>query len=304
MAVAAAESTVVHRLECVSLTTGNCAQLAVFYEHAFGFRRLAAQRHSGPEFERLMGVTGGADSILLGLGDQRLELLQFERRGRPYPHGCASSDVLFQHFAIVVSDMQRAMQRLSQLAGWSAITSGGPQRLPDRSGGVTAFKFRDQEGHPLELLAFPVTAIPPAWRAPPALEPCLGIDHSAICVADTARSIAFYETLGLKVSARSLNTGVEQQRLDGVHQPRLEVTALIPLQPTPHVELLCYQSINTRNTPAAYSNDIEATRLVLEAAAPPGPDNATRVQRRLIDPDGHQLLISSRTIAPDQGTAA
>ena len=44
----------------------------------------------------------------------------------------------------------------------------------------------------------------------------LGIDHSAIAVSDSARSIAFYEALGLRVAARALNSGHEQARLDGV----------------------------------------------------------------------------------------
>ena len=34
------------------------------------------------------------------------------------------------------------------------ITVGGPIRLPCASGGARAFKFRDEDGHPLELLEF------------------------------------------------------------------------------------------------------------------------------------------------------
>ncbi len=49
-----------------------------------------------------------------------------------------------------------------------ANLAAGPERLPARSGGVSAFKFRDPDGHPLELLAFPPEAVPPIWRDRPA----------------------------------------------------------------------------------------------------------------------------------------
>lgn len=277
-------------LKRVSLTTGNAVRLAIFYEQAFGCRQLAKARYSGADFERLMGVSGGADSILLGLGLQSVELLQFDCAGQPYPPGSRSSDLAFQHFAIVVSNMARAMRRLAGLDGWSAISTDGPQRLPARSGGVTAFKFRDPDGHPLELLAYPDNAVPPPWRVPPTGELCLGIDHSAIGVADTARSIAFYQALGLEVSAQSLNTGPEQARLDGVHEPCVEVTALTANQVTPHIELLCYRAVKHTGEAALRSNDVAATLLVLDAQGSPDGPTAT-VQRRILDPDHHQLLI-------------
>jgi hypothetical protein len=120
-----------------------------------GCRRIATDRLGGPEFERLMGAIGGADRITLNLGREIIELVQFDLPGEPYPHASSSSDLVFQHFAIVVADMMRAVQRLSTIAGWTPISTGDPQHLPASSGGLIAFKFRDPEGHPLELLAFP-----------------------------------------------------------------------------------------------------------------------------------------------------
>ncbi|ODR96565.1 hypothetical protein AUC70_14945 [Methyloceanibacter stevinii] len=35
------------------------------------------------------------------------------------------------------------------------VTAGAPVLLPPNTGSVTAFKFRDPEGHPLELISFP-----------------------------------------------------------------------------------------------------------------------------------------------------
>ena len=72
---------------------------------------------------------------------------------------------------------------------------------------------RSSEGHPLELLAFAPGATPAHWAFQSG-NLCLGIDHSAISVADTDRSVAFYSRLGLARTASSLNVGPEQEKLD------------------------------------------------------------------------------------------
>jgi catechol 2,3-dioxygenase-like lactoylglutathione lyase family enzyme len=273
------------------LTTANADRLTSFYESVFGCRQLAFEHRSGSKFERLMAVEGGAASVTLALGDEVIELLQFDQPGRPYPSGCSSFDLVFQHFAIVVTNMEQVFRRLSTIAGWTAITSDGPQHLPARSGGVTAFKFRDPDGHPLELVAFDSHNAPPRWRSVASGNPCLGIDHSAISVLDSARSIHFYEGLGFRVSARTLNTGVEQERLDRVGEPRVEVTALRPVQPSPHLELLCYRGVSGRDSIALRSNDVAATRLVLEARRTDHSGAGAITQCAVQDPDGHHLLI-------------
>lgn len=282
-------SAAVSRLARFDLTTADAQRLTAFYEAAFDCRRLGSRRLSGAAFEKSMDVEGGAESVTLGLGSQRIDLLQFDSPGRPYPMEASSSDPIFQHFAIVVTDIQQAYQRLLGVEGWSPISTGGPQRLPRSSGGVTAFKFRDPDGHPLELLVFPPDRTPHAWKADRGL--FAGIDHSAIVVSDTARSIAFYETLGLSVVSRSLNSGIEQANLDGICEPRVEVTALAPHHSTPHVELLCYASGAHRPHGVFRSNDIATTRVVMEMerAAEGRP-----ACQRLCDPDGHHLLIVPR----------
>lgn len=291
MAVTALEQPKACRLVRFGLTTSNADRLTSFYVSAFGCRPLAFEHRSGPEFERLMGIEGGAASVTLALGDDVIEQLQFDQPGRPYPPGCSSFDLIFQHFAIVVTNIEEAFQRLSTVAGWTAITRGGPQHLPARSGGVSAFKFRDPDGHPLELLAFDTRNVPPRWRTVAGGDPCRGIDHSAISVAESFRSTHFYEDLGLRVSARSFNAGVEQERLDAVRDPHVEVTALMPSKPSPHVELLCYRGVEHGDGLALKSNDVAATRLVLEAGSPGCSSPGAVTQRAMQDPDGHHLLI-------------
>src|SRR6185312_10687214 len=200
-----------------------------------------------------------------------------------------ASDPIFQHFAIAVADMNEAWRHLGAVGGWSAITQGGPQHLPQSSGGVTAFKFRDPEGHPLELLSFPAGNAPPRWQGALRKYIFLGIDHSALCVADSAVSRTFYEGLGFTISAHALNCGPEQERLDDVPGARVEVTALAPRDRGPHIELLCYRG-QTRHQPVvSKNNDTAATRLVLELCGP--PTEGDEPPRGIQDPDAHRLTI-------------
>ena len=306
------------RIGRISFTTADADRLGAFYRQAFGFEAMETEHHGGTGFARLTGVEGArARALPLRLGEETIELLAFPRRGAPYPVDIGCDDPQFQHVAIVVADMEAAYVRLCACAGWTAITSPAPQRLPASSGAVTAFKFRDPEGHPLELLAFPPDNVPPRWReAPRRHGPCLGIDHSAIVVSGTALSAAFYrQLLGFSVVGGSLNRGREQEQLDAVPGAVVEVTALDPgMGKPPHLELLCYRSPRCRRgAPAALrSNDIAATRLTLEV------DDVSALEHRLAaarvrlisagivrlrnnrpavlirDPDGHAVLLLGR----------
>ena len=54
--------------------------------------------------------------------------------------------------------MRAAAWRRARDAGAAPISREGPVTLPRSAGGVTAVKFRDPEGHPLEFLQFPPEA--------------------------------------------------------------------------------------------------------------------------------------------------
>lgn len=56
----------VDRIARFSLTTADAAIAARFYQTAFGCRRISTERVGGSQFERLMGVGGGAERITLG----------------------------------------------------------------------------------------------------------------------------------------------------------------------------------------------------------------------------------------------
>ena len=269
----------------VSLTSADADALAAFYVNGLGFSQAARERVDATDY----GMPGTeALVVTLSLGAQVIELVQFDQPGAPYPAAHSSCDPWFQHIAIVVTDIGAALQRLRAQTSPVAISQAGPVTLPAASGGVTAIKLRDPELHPFELLQFPADSIPAQWSG---LEPqagcfCLGIDHSAIVVSDTAASIAFYTGLGLSVTSTTLNQGPEQDALDGLSGAVVAVNGVSPVQDTPHVELLCYSAPAAPSPITVAPNDIAATRLVMRS-----DDNWPESAGPLLDPDGHRLML-------------
>jgi len=283
---------IMNRLAAFGLTASNAGQLARFYVEAFGAHLIAMEHLSDASFMRLMGDNSAATQVTLSLGGSIIELLAFDQPGKPYPKRASASDPIFQHFAIVVTDMDGAYQRLLDTPGWTPISQCGPERLPASSGGVTAFKFRDPDGHPLELLAFPDTS-KTAWKSAGS-GLFLGIDHSAITVSDCQRSIAFYHDLGFRMLYHTLNRGPRQQRLDGLEATQVEVTALAVSEQPPHLELLHYPSSRPGKA-ISRSNDVAATRLIFEASNLFSDEGRAIEQKSIMDPDGHHLILTTPT---------
>jgi catechol 2,3-dioxygenase-like lactoylglutathione lyase family enzyme len=134
---------------------------------------------------------------------------------------------------------------------------------------VTAFKFRDHDGHPLELLAFAEGRVPREWRNAGGAAPFLGIDHTAIAVSNTAGSTRFFRSVfGFDVGTRTENRGPEQADLDDVDGVHVSVTRLAPDLPAPRLELLRYHAGTRRPTPPDTArNDIAATHTVVQVAS-------------------------------------
>ena len=299
----------VQRLLRVERNTADLDRAIAFYRDALGFRVDDANA-APPVWMLLPGLCDAPPrGALLSLGAQRVELTEF-RNAAPYPADSSCCDLGFQHCAIVVDDMPAACARVTA-HGATPITRGGPQRLPPCTGSVTAFKFRDPDGHPLELIAFPSGVGDPAWQTAHANGPTLGIDHSAISVGDVDRSILFYELLGLRIAGRGVNRGVEQQRLDGLADVEVDVIAMQGTARTPHLELLGYRKPRGRADPSTGCTAVAADRriwqaesagVLLEALA--GADFARNIAASdvidgatialLRDPDGHlQVLTES-----------
>ena len=299
------------RVARFALVVSNLLESERFFVEAFGFVATARGENDAP-FADLVGIPGSTcRHVVVTLGEQEIALLQFDPPGKPYPPGSTSSDLWFQHFAIIVSDMAAAYAQLEATGRYTAISQGGPVTLP---GGIEAFKFRDTEGHPLELLAFPQDNGPGHWRERRGSELFLGIDHSAIAVGDTDVCKRFFETcFGLKQSEQTHNVGPAQSRMDDVADADVTVTGLAPENSPPHVEMLGYH-VGERRPVASdtQSNDIAATHFVLQTAdiepivealtagsarfVSPGIITFADGTRAImvVDPDGHRFVVEER----------
>lgn len=286
------------RVVRIDFTATDLARTRRFYE-GLGFTAAAGPTPVDGAELALLGRTGArAERLSMHLGAQEVSFLRFDPPGRPYPEGSTSTDLWFQHIAIAVSDMAGAHAR-ALAAGAVPITRGDPQTLPANTGGVTAFKFRDPDGHPLELLFFPEGVGAPAWHARDAAPPFLGIDHTAIAVGDAGRARSFFEGLGLTAGDATHNEGIEQERLDDVPEDRCRVVPMQPPDAPPHVELLGYETGTRRSMPpGTRADDVWATRTWIEVASLSG-DGVTRaaslpggVRAALVhDPDGHAIVL-------------
>jgi catechol 2,3-dioxygenase-like lactoylglutathione lyase family enzyme len=315
----------VSAVDSVAITVSDADRAVDFYSRVLTFEKVADREVAGEEYEHLFGVFGARiRAVRMRLGDENIELLQFlAPRGRPIAIDSHSNDRWFQHIAIIVRDMGTAYARLRSFHVEHA--SSEPQRLPDwnpNAGGIEAFYFRDPDGHNLEVLAFPSGKGLPKWHARgDAL--FLGIDHTAIVVADTEASLRFYrDTLGLRVVGASENYGTEQEHLNNVFGARLRITSLRAAQ-GPGVELLEYLTPRTGRAmpadtqandlwywqiemlvpqPAAIAASLEETHAgVVTSPAAQLHDGALGWRNIVLarDPDGHAVLMAGEPAPAD-----
>ncbi len=287
----------------IGLTVADLDREVAFYTRVLPFEKISERRAEGPDADRHFALTGvRTRTATLQLGAERITLTEFVApRGRAIPADSRSFDHWFQHIAIVVRDMDAAYAQLAQAKVRHVSTF--PQTLPasnPNAGGIKAFYFQDPEGHVLEIIWFPSGKGDPRWQQPTD-KLFLGIDHTAIVVSDTDRSLAFYrDALGLKVAGGAENHGVEQEHLNQVFGARLRITALRAAR-GPGVEFLEYITPpGGRPLPAdARPNDQLAWHIALtaensaESAAAATAAGGRAVSPRLLrDPDGHLLALS------------
>ncbi len=320
----ASDHAAVESVVAVGMTVADLDRAVAFYTGVLSFELTGEGEHHGPGLERLTGVFGArARTARLRLGDERIELTEFlAPEGRPMPTDSRSNDRWFQHIAVVVSDIDRAYAHLR--AHKARHASPGPQTLPawnPGAGGISAFYFKDPDGHVLEVIHFPAGKGDPRWQRGGADRLFLGIDHTAIVVADTDRSVAFYrDVLGMRVAGESENFGPEQERLNNVFGARLRITGMRAAS-GPGVEFLEYLApTNGRDYPRdARENDVMHWHTVLAAAdadalaarlraarasmVTPGIERGAEAFAGLAeafdvrDPDGHVLRIGRGTVS-------
>lgn len=312
-----APTALVHAVEGVAISVGDMDRAVDFYTRVLLFEKVSDAAVADEAYGRLHGVAGARARIVrLRLGRESLDLVEsLAPRGRPVPADSRSHDRWFQHVAIIVNDMDQAHAWLRR----HQVTpvSPEPQRLPDwnvEAAGIRAFYFQDPDGHPLEILQFPPGKGHPRWQRPGETV-FLGIDHTAIVVGDTDRSLAFYrDALGLRVAGASENWGPEQERLNAVPGARLRITTL-RAESGPAVELLEYLTPGDgRALPAdARPSDLVAWQTRVTVADAAGARASLLGRFTLLspdviapgalgfahaftarDPDGHLLLLGTR----------
>jgi catechol 2,3-dioxygenase-like lactoylglutathione lyase family enzyme len=308
-------------VESVGMTVSDMDAAVAFYTSVLTFEKTSDVELSGREYELLTGVLGARIRVVrLRLGTEWLELTEFlAPRGRPMPADIRANDRVFQHVALIVSDMDAAYERLRRFK--VAHASTGPQRLPDwnrSAGGIRAFYFRDPDGHFLEILQFPQGKGAARWQRAGAL--FLGIDHTAIVVGDTGQSLALYrDTLGLRVVGESENHDIEQERLNNVFGVRLRITTLRAPDDGLGIELLEYLAPRDGRPapPDLHANDLahwhttvvtsSASAIVDTAAARPpfalvsprlvtlpSPLSGVTQAALVRDPDGHGIRLAAK----------
>jgi catechol 2,3-dioxygenase-like lactoylglutathione lyase family enzyme len=306
-------------VDTVGITVSDMDQAVAFYTTVLTFEKVSDVEVSGRPHELLAGVFGARLRVVrLRLGDEFVELTQFLAPvGRPVPSDMRPNDLAFQHIAIIVSDMEEAYSRLRQYRVEHAST--GPQTLPQwniGAAGISAFYFRDPDRHFLEILHFPPGKGLAKWQRRDRL--FLGIDHTAIVVNDTDRSLRFYrDALRMTVAGGSENYDTEQEHLNNVFGARLRITTL-RADDGPGVELLEYLAPRDGRPapPDLRANDLAHWQTTLLTASPERvfellrtrvvslvsptavtlPEDVLGLRRAVLvrDPDGHAMRLATR----------
>ncbi len=248
----------------IGITVSDMQEALHFYTGVLPFVWVSESELSGPEAEQLFGVS---DAVVrearLRLGNETLVLRDWvEPEGRPMPRDTRGHDAWVQSLVLVVRDMDRAYDHLR--AHRVQHVSTGPQTYEDsvpEMSGVRAFRFHDPDEHVLEIVWFPPERAAPRWQGVGGAL-FLGIDHTALVVRDTERSLRFYrDALGFEVQPGVDSYGTAQERLDGVFGARVHVT-LLRAPEGPGVRLLEYLAPpgGRALVPSARANDLAHTQ--------------------------------------------
>ena len=238
----------VREVGAIGLTVGDLDRALEFYTKVLPFKKVSESKTVPGAADELLGLTETqVRSAELKLGGESITLAEhLTNKGRAIPSDSRSFDHWFQHIAIVVHDMDKAYEHLSRAKVKHVSTA--PQTLPawnKDAGGIKAFYFRDPEDHVLEIIWFPLGKGDPKWQhagSETGAPLFLGIDHTAIVVSDSDRSLEFYrDVLGMRVAGGAENCGTEQEHLNQVFGARLRITAL-RAQRGPGIEFLEYMT--------------------------------------------------------------
>ncbi len=279
-------------VESIGMTVSDMDRSVEFYS-ALTFQKVSDIEVLGEQYEHLEGVFGARMRIVrMQLGNEYVDLTQYlAPPGRLIPADSRSNDLWFQHIAIVVRDMDQAFDKLRALK--VQFVSTGPQTLPPSikaAAGIKAFYFRDPDQHNLEIIYFPPGKGDSRWHEKTD-KLFLGIDHTAIGIANTEASLYFYhDLLGFRKAGDSENFGTEQEHLNQVFGAHLQITGMRAAS-GPGIEFLEYLTPRDgRSRPAdVHANDIVHWQTMITT------DDVDLMAKKLRD--AHVHFISSGVVS-------
>jgi catechol 2,3-dioxygenase-like lactoylglutathione lyase family enzyme len=285
-----------------------------FYTEVLGFKKVSDAEFHGEETERLYGLFGiNTRVVRLQLGEEFIDLTDFlTPGGRDIPGDQKSNDLIFQHIAIVVSDMDKAYERLRKyhVEHVSTVPQTLPVTIPEAAG-IKAFYFHDPDNHNLELIWFPKGKGQDKWQRRNG-KIFMGIDHTAIGISNTGDSHRFYSDLiGFDRKGESWNKGMEQAHLNNVEMASLHITGyrakagpgveflqyvnpgpgkLYPVDSRPD-DLWHWQTILVVNDLRGLSKKLEELKVPFVSKGIVQSKNTSTLQLIIRDGDGHALLL-------------
>ncbi len=223
----------IQSVEKVTITVSDVDKVKAFYIDAFSAKEIKSSIFTKNELGALYNIYDASTevkTVLLQIGNEFVELQSFKGKNipsAPIPEDSKSNDLWFQHIAIVVPNMQKAYEVIAKKM--AVYVSTAPQTLPaylPAAAGISAFYFRDPDGHNLEIIHFPMGKGNPKWQADTTVT-FAGIDHTAIAVSNTDTQYKFYkDILGMNIGGHSENYGTEQEHLNQVFGARLWITGM------------------------------------------------------------------------------
>ena len=108
----------IQTVQAIGLTVSDASRATDFFTGAFDFVVETDTVLSGDEASYLYGVPDAQVRIVsLKLGQETVRLMQFlGAEAKPVPADSKSNDLWFQHFAIIVSDMDKAYAQLKKFS--------------------------------------------------------------------------------------------------------------------------------------------------------------------------------------------
>jgi catechol 2,3-dioxygenase-like lactoylglutathione lyase family enzyme len=299
---------------CPNITVTSLDREVSFFTTALDFTLIGKEDGSKLD-QRAPGLAPGTKTRTahLSLGQECLDLTEYlSPKGALFPDDSRGNDQWFEHIAIAVADMDKAYARLREAR--VRFVSNVPQTLPKwnkDAAGISAFYFRDPDGHYLELIHFPPGKGQAKWQSP-STALFLGIDHTAIVVSNTTRSLEFYrDRLGFRVVGGSENYGSEQEHLSGVFNAHVLITSLRS-ESGIGIELLDYLApVSGRPIPSGMrANDVASWQVPIEMNRSSSPIHGKELHLSWIklpsnpagyreaawtrDPDGHRLELLAK----------